>query len=152
MPSAVLDSTILVSAFLTPGGAADALLDQAKAGRFLCVSAEDIMVETAQVLLERPHIRQRYPYTDPEVQAYLQALRQAVLHVSHLPPLSGIVRDPNDDMILACTVAASASHVVTRDPDLLSLDTYEGIAIVTPEAFLAHLHSEESQEESSRGT
>jgi predicted nucleic acid-binding protein len=42
-------------------------------------------------------------------------------------------------MILACAVAASASHVVTRDPDLLSLDTYAGIAIVTPEAFLALL-------------
>jgi putative PIN family toxin of toxin-antitoxin system len=144
MPSAVLDSTILVSAFLTPGGAADALLDQAKAGRFLCVLAEAIMAETAQVLLERPHLRQRYPYTDVDVQAYLQGLRQAALLVSTLPPLSGIVRDPNDDMILACAVAAATSHVVTRDPDLLSLDTYEGIAIVTPEAFLALLRREGS--------
>jgi putative PIN family toxin of toxin-antitoxin system len=147
MPSAVLDSTVLVSAFLTPGGAADALLDHAKAGRFLCVLAEDIVAEIAQVLLERPHIRQRYPYTDTDVQAYLHGLRQAAFLVSTLPPLSGIVRDPNDDMILACAVAASASHVVTRDPDLLSLDTYEDIAIVTPEAFLALLRSEGPQGE-----
>jgi len=42
MPSAVLDSTVLVSAFLTPGGAAEALLDQARAGRFACALAEDI--------------------------------------------------------------------------------------------------------------
>jgi putative PIN family toxin of toxin-antitoxin system len=124
---------------LTPGGAADALLDQAKAGRFLCVLAEDIVAETAQVLLERPHIRQRYPYTDAAVQAYLQGLRQAAVLVSNLPALSGVVRDPNDDMILACAVAASASHVVTRDPDLLSLNTYEETTIVTPEAFLALL-------------
>jgi predicted nucleic acid-binding protein len=48
---------------------------------------------------------------------------------------------PNDDMILACAVAASASHVVTRDDDLLSLDTYEGITIITPEAFLMLLRS-----------
>ena len=139
MPSAVLDSTVLVSAFLTPRGAADALLDQAKVGRFLGVLAEDIVAETARVLLERPHIRQRYSYTDADVQTYLQGLRQAALLISTLPPLAGIVRDPNDDMILACAVAASASHVVTRDPDLLSLDTYAGIAIVTPEAFLALL-------------
>jgi predicted nucleic acid-binding protein len=78
-------------------------------------------------------------YTDADVQTYLQGLRQAAVLVSTLPPLAGIVRDPNDDMILACAVAASASHVVTRDPDLLSLDTYAGIAIVTPEAFLALL-------------
>jgi putative PIN family toxin of toxin-antitoxin system len=142
MPSAVLDSTVLVSAFLTPGGAADALLDQAKAGRFLCVLAEDIVAETARVLLEKPHIRQRYSYTDADVQEYAQGLRQAAFLVSALPSLSGVVRDPNDDMILACAVAASASHVVTRDPDLLSLETYEGIAIVAPEAFLALLRRE----------
>jgi predicted nucleic acid-binding protein len=65
------------------------------------------------------------------------------LLVSDLLPLSGLVRAPNDDMILACTVAASASHVVTRDDDLLSLGTYETIAIVTPEAFLTLLRGAE---------
>jgi uncharacterized protein len=140
---AVLDSTILVSAFLTPGGAADALIDLAKAGRRTCAVAEDILAETARVLLATPRIRQRYPYTDADVQDYLQGIRQAALVVSDLPPLSGIVRDPNDDMILACAVATSASHVVTRDDDLLALDSYEGSAIVTPEAFLTLLRGAE---------
>jgi uncharacterized protein len=141
---AVLDSTILVSAFLTPGGAADTLIDHAKAGRLTGVVAEDILAETARVLLATPRIRQRYPYTDADVQDYLQGIRQAALVVSDLPPLSGIVRDPNDDMILACAVAVSASHVVTRDDDLLSLGSYEGSAIVTPEAFLTLLRGAES--------
>jgi putative PIN family toxin of toxin-antitoxin system len=139
--SAVLDSTILVSAFLTPGGVADALVDYARAGRFAGVLAEDILAETARVLLKTPRIRQRYPYTDADVHDYLQGLRQAAFLVSDFPSLSGIVRDPNDDMILACAVAASASHVVTRDDDLLSLGTYESISIVTPEAFLMLLRS-----------
>jgi uncharacterized protein len=78
------------------------------------------------------------------VQDYLQGIRQAAVVVSDLPPLSGIVRDPNDDMILACAVAALASHVVTRDEDLLSLGTYDGIAIVTPGAFLTLLRRAES--------
>ena len=139
--STVLDSTVLVSAFLTPGGAADALVDYAKAGCFAYPLAEDILAETARVLLETPCIRQRYPYADADVHDYVQGLRQAALLVSDLPHLSGVVRDPNDDMILACAVAASASHVVTRDNDLLSPDTYEGITIVTPEAFLMLLRS-----------
>src|SRR5882724_588496 len=125
-PCAVLDSTILVSVFLTPGGAADALVDHAKAGRITCAVAEDILAETAQVLLATPRIRQCHPYTDPDGQDYLQGVRQAALVVSELPPLSEIVRDPNDDMILACAVAESASHVVTRDDDLLLLGTHEG--------------------------
>jgi putative PIN family toxin of toxin-antitoxin system len=140
---AVLDTTVLVSAFLTPGGAADALVDHAKAGRMTSAVAEDIIAETARVLLSTPRIRQRYPYTDADVQDYLQSLRQAAWLVSDLPPLSGLVRDPNDDMILACAVAASASHVVTRDDDLLALGTYERIAIVTPEAFLTLLRNTE---------
>jgi len=140
---AVLDSTILVSAFLTPGGAADALVDHAKAGHLTGAVAEAILAETARVLLATPRIRQRYPYTDADVQDSLQGIRQAALVVSDLPPLTGIVRAPNDDMIFACAVAASASPVVTRDDDLLALGSYKGSAIVTPEAFLTLLRSAE---------
>ena len=118
-----------------PGGAADALVDHAKAGRITGAVAEEILAETARVLLTAERIRQRYPYTDADVQDYLQSIRQAALIVSDLAPLSGLVRDPNDDMILTCAVAAEASHVVTRDHDLLSLGTYENIAMATPEAF-----------------
>jgi putative PIN family toxin of toxin-antitoxin system len=109
-----------VSAFLTPGGAADALVDYAKTGHFACALAEEILAETGRVLLATPRIRPRYPYTDEDVQDYLQGLRQAALIVSDLPPFSGIVRDPNDDMILACAVATSAPHVVTRDCSTMS--------------------------------
>jgi predicted nucleic acid-binding protein len=42
-------------------------------------------------------------------------------------------------MILACAVAASATYIVTRDNDLLSLASYNGITMITPEAFLALL-------------
>jgi predicted nucleic acid-binding protein len=45
-------------------------------------------------------------------------------------------------MVVACAVAGAASHIVTRDLDLLSLETYEGIAMVTPEVFLALLRGE----------
>ena len=138
---AVLDSTVLVSAFLTPGGAADALINQAKAGRITGAVAEEIMAETARVLLTTGRIRRRYPYTDADVQDYLQSIHQAALIVTDLPSLAGLVRDPNDDIILACAVAAEAAYVVTRDDDLLSLGSYEGIDIVAPEAFLTILRS-----------
>jgi predicted nucleic acid-binding protein len=58
---AVLDSTMLVSAFLTPGGSADALIDHAKAGRITGAVAEEILAETAEVLLTAERIRLRYP-------------------------------------------------------------------------------------------
>jgi predicted nucleic acid-binding protein len=47
---AVLDSTVLVSAFLTPRGAADAVLQYAINDRFLCCLAEAILGVFAQPL------------------------------------------------------------------------------------------------------
>ena len=39
-------------------------------------------------------------------------------------------------MIVACAIAAGADYLVTRDKDILSLDHYERIRFVTPEALL----------------
>jgi uncharacterized protein len=136
----VLDSTVLVSAFLTPGGAADAVLHLGIEEAFTCCLADEIIAETVERLLT-PRLQERYNYTAEEVDLFKATLRGAFLIISDLPPLTGIVRDPNDDMILACSVAAEASHVVTRDHDLLSLHTYQGMVILTPEAFLTLLRS-----------
>ncbi len=59
--------------------------------------------------------------------------------VTDLPSLTGVVRDPDDDVILACAIKGHADAVITRDKDLLSLDSYQGIAIITPEAFRQQL-------------
>jgi len=42
-------------------------------------------------------------------------------------------------MILASAIAAGADYLVSRDKDLLSLGEYEGIEILSPEAFLQTL-------------
>lgn len=141
MPRAVLDSTILVSAFLTPGGAADAVLQGGIEDRFTCILAEEILEETTR-RLHSPRLQQRYGYAAADIEVFRVALRASFTLVSGLPPLTGIVRDPNDDMVVACAVAGSAAYVVTRDLDLLSLGTYEDIAMVTPESFLALLRGE----------
>jgi uncharacterized protein len=56
--------------------------------------------------------------------------------VSDIPLLTGIVRDPNDDIIVACAVAANADFLVSRDKDLLTLSSYESINMLTPEPAL----------------
>ena len=141
MPRIVSDSTVLVSAFLAPQGVAAAVLAQIRAGRAVLVLSDAILAETARVLLTYPHIRQRYHYPDTAVQEFCDGLAHVGEVRTDFPPLSGVCRDPNDDMVLACAVAAGAQYLVTRDNDLLVLQQYEGIVIVTPEAFLAWLRS-----------
>lgn len=50
-------------------------------------------------------------------------------------------RDAEDDLYLACALAARAEYIVTRDADLLDLEKPFGIEIVTPRAFLNRLHA-----------
>ena len=46
-------------------------------------------------------------------------------------------RDPNDDPYLACALAARASFIISRDPDLLELGKPFGVEILTPRAYLS---------------
>ena len=63
-----------------------------------------------------------------------------IAEVVHNPqPIAGIMRDPGDDMILACAVAGRADSVVSRDKDLFSFGAFQGIAIMTPDVFREEL-------------
>ena len=135
--TAVIDSTVLVSAFLTEGGVSAELLRFARAGVLLVCLSEDILTETEHTLAYA-RIRARYDYTEDDVADFLNRLRIAASLVDELPHLT-VVRDPNDDMVIATAVQAQASYIVTRDHDLLSLQQYENITIISPESFMAIL-------------
>lgn len=140
MPSVVIDTTVLVSAFLRPniGGAAFDLLERAHAGGFELYLSDDILEETARVLLESKRIRKRYSYPNEAVVEYCRGLTGLATLVTNVPVIK-VVRDPNDDMILAAALAAKAHYLVTRDDDLLSLGTHKRVKMITPECFLALL-------------
>jgi uncharacterized protein len=137
MPSAVLDSTVLISAFLAQRGVSNELLRYARKGAFLLCLSEEILTEAQGVLLddERRH-RQRYHYPNEEAINFIDGLRIFAHLVTDLPQLIAVIRDPNDDMVVATAQRAQAAYIVTRDKDLLSLHHYEGITMITPEAFI----------------
>ena len=144
MSRAVFDTTVLISAFLRPGGVSDELLDLASSAEFSLILSTPILDETANKLLTSKRIRARYGYPDEDARRYLEKLDGLCELVDELPPLSGVVRDPNDDVVLATAVAANATYLVSRDKDLLDLGAYEGIAIVTPEEFRGFLRQNEA--------
>lgn len=47
-----------------------------------------------------------------------------------------ICRDPNDDMFLDAAVAGRAKYIIARDPDLVDMESFRGIKIVTPQQFM----------------
>jgi uncharacterized protein len=52
-------------------------------------------------------------------------------------PSRPVCRDRDDDWVLATATAGRAEAVVTGDADLLMLDSYSGIRILSPRQFLA---------------
>ena len=136
-PRVVLDSVVAVSAFLTTGLTAE-LIYQCQEKVHLYTSGE-ILEEIRRVLLEKEHIRNRYNYSTTDVDIFVTQLREISTVVKQLPEISVIERDPKDDMIVACAVAASADYIVSRDRHLLDLGSYQDIRIVAPESFMQTL-------------
>lgn len=128
---------MLVSAFLRPidGGASFELLRFAKEERFELYLSNDILDEVANTLMTHERMRRRYRYPDEAIVEYRRGLARLAVIVGDIPEIR-VVRDPDDDKILACAIAADAEYLVTRDKDLLSLATYREITILPPERFL----------------
>jgi putative PIN family toxin of toxin-antitoxin system len=144
MARSVLDSSVLVSALLTPHGTSGAVLDAAERGVFCLCLSPAILAETASVLTRNPKLQARYGYDDVQVAAFCAGLQAVAEIETDLPELAGAVPlDPKDDVIVATAVATRAGYLVTGDRrHLLSLGAYEGIRIVTPREFLDLLEDE----------
>ena len=108
MPRVVADTTVLVSAFLAPRGVASEVLRSARRGAFELILAPAILEEMQDRLLRLGRLRRRYPYSDERVRRYHRLLQVTASVVADLPAITGVVRDPNDDMVVACAVAAAA--------------------------------------------
>lgn len=58
---------------------------------------------------------------------------QRLAQLVDAPPLAmPVSRDPDDDQVLACAVAAHVDYIVSGDQDLLGIKRYQDIDIVTP--------------------
>ena len=141
----ILDSVVVVSAFPTDGLTA-ALVSECQEKVYL-YTAEEILEEIRRVLLEKPHIRNRYTYSSETVEDFIKYLRDISTVVVQLPEIRVIERDPKDDMIVSCAVAVGANYIISRDRDLLDLGNYQQIQIVTPEQFMRILGYERTPNE-----
>ena len=124
---------------LTPGGLSSEILRFARLNLFECVSSDGILEETRLSLLQKNHIRHKYPYTDEKVSEFIVTLREACTIMTEVPTISVIQQDSKDDQILACALAANADYLITRDDHLLDLKEYQGIKILKPEDFIRFL-------------
>jgi uncharacterized protein len=136
MTRTVADTNIVVSAFLW-GGAPRGVLDAARRKTIALFTSAALIAELEEVLA-----REKFARRITEVGSsvgdmigdYL-ALAQLVRPSAH----PAVVRDPDDDRVIACALAAQAKVIVSGDADLLTLGSHQGIAILTAAQMLQRI-------------
>lgn len=125
----VLDTNVLVAAFLTEGICYKILVRARKKGYRLVLSP-DIITEFEEVLLRK------FSLSRSELSDVRNLLAEAVSEICReVEPIKPTSRDPDDDKILACASVSRADYLVTGDEDLLVIKQYGRTKILTPKDF-----------------
>jgi uncharacterized protein len=130
----VIDTGVAVSAILLPRSVPRQAFDAAAARGKLLVS-EATVAELDEVL-RRPKFNKYIP--EEKRLEFLAALVQEAEQVEVTEAITAC-RDAKDDKFLELAASGKASHIISGDADLLALHPFQGIAVVTPQAFLTSL-------------
>ena len=131
MQRIVVDTNALISRLLLPRSVPGKAVRQAiEAGQVLI--SEATLAELADVLA-RPKFA---PYVSiQDRQQFVRFLGR----IAEMVPITHTIRacrDPKDDMFLELAVNGSAEVIITGDKDLLALNPFRGVLIVTPAQYL----------------
>lgn len=126
----VLDTNVALSALLwrgTPYRLLEAIRQQP---HVQLVSNAALVAELADVLT-RPKTARRLTAIGKSAREVLTDYLDAVELVEPASVPRVVPTDPDDDQVIAAAVAASARLIVSGDSDLLAMESFEGIRIVT---------------------
>ena len=127
----VLDTNVLVSALLSPGSKSRMAIDRAHREGTILLS-----LGTLTELFEVLSRKQFRSYIDEEDMRRFLALLTREAQWIDVDVQITACRDTKDDKFLSLAVSGQATHIVTGDADLLALHPFQGVRILTPDAFL----------------
>ena len=135
MIHAVLDTNTIVSAVInTTNSVSQEIYKNAKDKHFILIISPLILSEIDEVL-HKERLMKTHRYSVQELQRIVKELANVSFVVPGKIKIE-IVRDPDDDKIVAAALEGNADYIVSRDQDLLDLKAYQGIKIITPEGFM----------------
>lgn len=137
----VLDTNVVLSGLLwqgTPFRLLEAIRQQP---RLQIYSSTALLEELADVLT-RPSATRRLALIGKTSREVLADFVEAVELVEPIEVPRVVPNDPDDDHVIAAACAAHADCIVSGDADLLSLESYERIPILTPAQAVAKVGSE----------
>jgi uncharacterized protein len=122
----LLDTNVLVAALVARGVCTD--LVEHCVRQHLVVSSQSLLDELRDVLTRK--LRQRSVDVRPALRLFEETFTLVVPAM-----IEPICRDRDDDVVLATALAGECVAVVTGDQDLLILDPFRGIRVLSPADF-----------------
>jgi len=129
VPRLVADTNTVVSALLWHG-APHRLFEAIEHAALDLHTSRALLDELAEVL-QRRKLRRAVRASGKSIEQLLREYREIAKIVTPRRLRTRVSRDPDDDAVLACALAARADFIVTGDKDLLALGTYRDIAILS---------------------
>ena len=126
----VLDINIFVSSFFW-GGNPRKIIERVIDGKDTLFTCKEILEETA-VVLARPKFKVSIEY----ITHLIHSIEELANCISVTGAIQNVCRDTDDDKILECALLANADYIITGDADLLVLEKFRGINIVTAKEYL----------------
>ncbi|MGH2558507.1 MAG: putative toxin-antitoxin system toxin component, PIN family [Thermomicrobiales bacterium] len=131
----VLDTNVIVSAYIAPSGPPAIILRLAEARAYDLVASRAILSEYERVL-GYPHVRSLHRKTDVEISTIVGRLAKVAERITPTERIAVIEEDPDDDKFIECAVEAGADYIVSGNKHLLKLGAFRGIQILPPALFL----------------
>ena len=128
----VLDSNVLVSAALFKNSIGRRAFNKAIMNGQVLMS-EAVLAELQDVL-DRPRFDR---YLSLELRRTFLSDLLALVEIIETFRRIEVCRDPKDDKFLELAVSGGAAFIISSDKDLLVLNPFEGIEILSPLDFLA---------------
>ncbi len=136
----VVDTNLFVSGLINSLGLPRMLLEAWYAERHTLLVTEAVIAEYHRVL-PRSRLRDKFGLSPETATAFLTQVRDRGVPVTPIPELAlpVTVREVRDRHILAAALGGGATHIVTGDQDLLTLDGHPALGplrILTARDFL----------------
>ena len=124
----VLDTNVLIAAFVSPKGFASRVLDLWIEGEYELVTSS-WQIEEFRRVSRYDRVKKRIePH---EVGTFVNALREHAIVIEDLPSID-VSPDPDDNPIVATAIAGAAQYLVSADKrDVLDLGAVAGVRILT---------------------
>jgi putative PIN family toxin of toxin-antitoxin system len=131
----VLDTNVIISAFVSPSGPPAAIIDHWESDGFEVVTSRPLLEELERVL-QYSRVQKYLTKSPREINRIVNRFKTAATVVEPQEKLTVIEQDPDDNRVLECAVAGMASYIISGNEHLLRIKKFSGIVILKPATFL----------------